>query len=323
MSLNQILDHVADDLSEIESAILHHIQTDIPLLTNVAEHILAAGGKRLRPALVLLGAKLFGYNGKDTIRAAQIVEYLHTATLLHDDVVDNADMRRSQKTACRIWGNEASVLVGDYLFSMVFYMLTQLQNLDVLKTMSDTTTLMAKGELLQLTHSHQAMNEDKYLEIIFNKTACLFASALKMGAIIANAPNQAQQQLYDYGMAIGLAFQVVDDALDYMEEESKTGKPIGIDLQERKMTLPLIHLLNSASPDDKARVEGILAAEIITNEHVHEVIQMMKLYDSTIYAVGIAQKFTNNAQTYLESLPESPIRQMLTDIANFIVVRHF
>ncbi|MBF0287987.1 MAG: polyprenyl synthetase family protein [SAR324 cluster bacterium] len=323
MSLNQILDYVADDLSEIESAILHHIQTDIPILTNVAEHILAAGGKRLRPALVLLGAKLFGYDGKETIRAAQIIEYLHTATLLHDDVVDNADMRRSQKTACRIWGNEASVLVGDYLFSMVFYMLTELKNLEVLKTMSDTTTLMAKGELLQLTHSHESMDEDKYLEIIFNKTACLFASALKIGAIIANAPDESQQKLYDYGMAIGLAFQVVDDALDYMEEESKTGKSIGIDLQERKITLPLIHLLNSASPEDKARVNSILAAEIITDEHVHEVIQMMKFYDSTMYAVRVAQKYTNDAQIYLKALPASPIKQMLNDIANFIVIRHF
>ena len=322
MNLNKILDSVSDDLFRVEQAILHYVQTDIPLLTNIAEYILEAGGKRLRPALVLLSAKLFGYNGKKTIQAAQVVEYLHTATLLHDDVIDNADMRRSQKAARNIWGNEASVLVGDYLFSMVFQMLTQLKNLEVLEVMSHTTTLMAKGELLQLTRPYDSVNEEDYVEFIISKTACLFASALKMGAVLAQAPRQAQQQLYDYGMAIGLAFQVVDDTLDYMEEEAQTGKSLGIDLKERKITLPLIHLLKEASSSDKTRLDSILSGKIITNEHVQEVVKMMESYGSTAYSIQVAQKYANTAQTCLLSLPTSPIKQMLTDIANFIVIRH-
>ncbi|MBF0280216.1 MAG: polyprenyl synthetase family protein [SAR324 cluster bacterium] len=322
MSLNKILDSVSEDLSQVEEAILQCVQTDIPLLTHIAEYILAAGGKRLRPALVLLSAKLFDYNDQKTIKAAQVVEYLHTATLLHDDVVDKADMRRSQKAARSIWGNEASVLVGDYLFSMVFQMLTQLKNLEVLEVMSHTTTLMAKGELLQLTRPYTSVNEEDYIEIIISKTACLFASALKIGAVLAQAPRSEQQQLYDYGMAIGLAFQVVDDALDYMKEESQTGKSIGIDLKERKITLPLIHLLKEASPKDKSRLDGILSEKIINNGHVQEVVQMMENYGSTKYSIQVARNYANDAQNCLLHLPTSPIRQMLTDIANFIVIRH-
>ena len=231
-------------------------------------------------------------------------------------------MRRSQKAARSIWGNEASVLVGDYLFSLVFQMLTQLKNLEVLEMMSHTTTLMAKGELLQLTRPYDSVNEEDYVEIIISKTACLFASALKMGAVLAQAPRQAQQQLYDYGMAIGLAFQVVDDTLDYMEDQAQTGKSIGIDLKERKITLPLIHLLKAASPPDNARLKIILSGKTITNAHVQEVVQMMKNYGSTTYSIQVAQKYVNTAQTCLLPLPASPFRQMLTDIANFIVIRH-
>ncbi len=322
MNLNTILDSVAEELCHVEKAILHYAQTDIPLLTNVAQYILSAGGKRLRPALVLLSAKLFNYNGHQTIRAAQVVEYLHTATLLHDDVVDSADTRRSQKAVRSIWGNEASVLVGDYLFSMVFRMLTELRNLEILEVMSHTTTLMAKGELLQLTRSYDSMNEAEYLEIIFNKTACLFASALKMGASLAQAPNRAKQQLYDYGMAIGFAFQIIDDTLDYIEEQTKTGKATGIDLKERKMTLPLIHLLKVASSPDKARLTNILHGEVITNAHVQEVMQMMKHYGSAAYSIQVAQNYASKAESSLDVLPPSPIKQMLTDIAHFIIVRH-
>ena len=322
MNLNTILDSVSEELSHVEIAILRYVQTDIPLLTNVAQYILSAGGKRLRPALVLLSAKLFNYSGHQTVRAAQVVEYLHTATLLHDDVVDNADTRRAKKAARSIWGNEASVLVGDYLFSMVFRMLTELRNLEILEVMSHTTTLMAKGELLQLTHSYDSVSEEEYLEIIFYKTACLFASAMKMGASLAHAPKQSKLQLYDYGRAIGLAFQIVDDTLDYMEEKTLTGKTIGIDLKERKITLPLIHLYKEASSHDKNRLTDILHKEVITNEHVREVMQMMKQYGSTAHSIQVAQKYADKAEVILDVLPPSPVRQMLKDIAHFIVLRH-
>lgn len=323
MDLENLFDGVSDDLALIEKAIIRNIQSDIPLLTDVAEYILRSGGKRLRPALVLFSAKLFGYSGEKTIQAAQVVEYLHTATLLHDDVVDKADTRRSLKAARTIWGNEASVLVGDYLFSQVFYMLTQLKDLQVLELMSQTTTLMAKGELLQLTRPYNDVDQDIYLEIIINKTACLFAAAVKMGAVFAQATEVAQQKLYDYGMAIGIAFQIVDDTLDYSPEHDKTGKKVGIDLQERKITLPLIHLLENASDRDRTNVEQILAETVITDQHIAEVVDMMRYYQSTKYSVEMARHYSQEAQTCLRDLPDSSFKQVLTDVAHFIVDRSF
>lgn len=323
MDLGKILDNVAKDLSLVEQAILENVKTDIPLLTEISEYILGSGGKRLRPALVLLSAKLFNDNSPQTIQAAQVVEYLHTATLLHDDVVDNADMRRSQEAVHRRWGKDASVLVGDYLFSMVFQQLTELKNLEVLEIMSHTTTLMAKGEIQQLARPYHSITEAEYLEIIVNKTACLFASALKIGAVLAVASNSAKQALYDYGMAIGLAFQIIDDALDYMNQHSQTGKPIGIDLKERKITLPLIHLLNTAVSSDKVAIETILSKKTITDEHVQQVIEMMEHYGATQYSIEVAQKYANTAKNCLVALPKSPTQQMLNDIAHFIVIRRF
>ena len=323
MALNKVLDSVAEELSWVEEAILSHAKTDLPLLTDVAEYILNAGGKRLRPALVLLSAKLFKGNNAQTIQVAQIVEYLHTATLLHDDVVDNAEMRRSQKTAHCLWGKDASVLVGDYLFAVVFQELTKLKNLAVLETLSHTTTLMAKGEILQLARSSNSLDEEEYLEIIVNKTACLFASALKIGAILAGASETAQHALYDYGMAIGLAFQIVDDALDYIQEQTHTGKLLGIDLKERKITLPLIHLMKTATATDRAFLEAMLLQETITESDIQKVGALMAEYGSIQYALEVAQNYANTAQKTLQALPDSSSKQLLHEIAEFIVIRRF
>ena len=180
--LEQILQPVSSDIEDLESQIISDIKTDISLLNNVTEHIIGSGGKRLRPTLVLLGAEMFTGVNEQVMQAAKVIEYLHTATLLHDDVVDGAETRRARQAVCRIWGNEASVLSGDYLFAMAFYQLTKMRNAEVLRLMSETTTRMARGELLQLTRSFEASDEEEYLEIIINKTACLFAAAIKTGA---------------------------------------------------------------------------------------------------------------------------------------------
>lgn len=321
-NLGQILEHLTEALEAVENAILHDIQTDIPLMTNVSEHILGAGGKRLRPVMVLLGGQIFDYFDEDLVRAAQVVEYLHTATLLHDDVVDNADTRRTQKAARSIWGNEPSILVGDHLFAMAFHMLTQLRNQEILRLMSQTTTWMAKGELLQLTRSYDTTDEKEYLEIIFNKTACLFAAAISMGAILGGASDKEKNNLYRYGESIGMAFQVVDDALDYMENQVKTGKSIGIDLQERKITLPLSHLLKNSSPVDHQYLKDILSQPVITQHHVYEVIQLMERYGSISYSLDIAKHYADQAHSSLVSFSPSPTKQTLEDLANFIVYRN-
>ena len=324
MSLTAILDRIAPEIASVEAAIMAQVKTEIPLLTSVSEYILAAGGKRLRPALVLLSAKLFDGVDERCVKAAQVVEYLHTATLLHDDVVDQADLRRSQKAARNIWGNEASVLVGDYLLSMAFHNLTTLDNLEVLEAMSEATTLMAKGELLQLTRDYSDHGQDSYLEIIFNKTASLFGSAVKMGAALSDAPTERKGELYDYGVAIGMAFQIVDDALDYMSKGAKSGKPLGIDLAERKITLPLIHLLREANPADREYVMGILAGEeAVTQDQIAGTITLMETYGSIPFSLDVATEYTDRARECLKDFDESPTLTILSDIAEFIVERRF
>ena len=318
--LEQILHPVSSDIENLESQIISDIKTDIPLLNNVKEHIIGSGGKRLRPTLVLLGAEMFSGVNEQVIQAAKVIEYLHTATLLHDDVVDGAETRRARQTVCRIWGNEASVLSGDYLFGMAFYQLTKMRNAEVLRLISDTTTRMARGELLQLTRSFDASEEEEYLEIIINKTACLFAAAIKTGALLAGSSQDSADQLYEYGMALGIAFQIVDDALDYTDEY-KTGKPVGGDLQERKITLPLSQLLEKANYSDRRRLDQILTHQEIEKPQIEEVINMMKNYGSIQYTLECSRKYALEAQRSIEKFPELSLRQTLFELADFVVSR--
>ena len=318
--LEQILQPVSSDIENLESQIISDITTDIPLLNNVNEYIIGSGGKRLRPALVLLGAEMFSGVNEKVIQAAKLIEYLHTATLLHDDVVDGAETRRARQAACRIWGNEVSILSGDYHFAMAFYQLAKMRNVEVLRVMSDTTTRMARGELLQLTRSFEASDEEEYLEIIKNKTACLFAAAIKTGALLADCSKDSADQLYEYGMALGIAFQIVDDALDYTDE-NKTGKPVGGDLQERKITLPLSQLLEKANKSDKTRLDKILTTQVIGKPQVEEVVNMMKNYGSIKYTLDCSRKYAFEAKRNLETFPESNLRQTLFKLADFIVSR--
>ena len=318
--LEQILQPVSSEIENLESQIIGDITTDIPLLNNVNEHIIGSGGKRLRPTLVLLGAEMFTGVNEKVIQAAKLIEYLHTATLLHDDVVDGAETRRARQAVCRIWGNEASILSGDYLFAMAFYNFSKMRNLEVLRLLSDTTTRMARGELLQMARSCEACDQEEYLEIIINKTACLFATAIKIGALLAGGALDSADQLYEYGMALGIAFQIVDDALDYTDEY-KTGKPVGGDLQERKITLPLSQLLEKANKSDRRRLDKILTNQVIEKPQIEEVVNMMKNYGSIQYTLDCSRKYAFEAKRNLEKFPESNLRQTLFKLADFIVSR--
>jgi octaprenyl-diphosphate synthase len=263
---------------------------------------------------------MFGGIDERVMQAAQVIEYLHTATLLHDDVVDGAETRRARQAACRVWGNEVSVLSGDYLLAMAFHRLTKLRYPEVLELMSETTTRMARGELLQLTRSYKTANEDDYFEIIINKTACLFATAIKTGALLAGASGKSADLMYDYGMAIGISFQIVDDALDYSDEK-KTGKPVGGDLQERKITLPLSHLLEQANVRDRKRLDLILAQAIIEKPQIEEVTCLMKRYGSIDYTLAHSREYAAKAMQYIENFPDTELRQSLAGIADYIVSR--
>jgi octaprenyl-diphosphate synthase len=310
------------ELKELEALILQDVQTDIPLLTRVAEHILRSGGKRLRPLLVLLGARSFGTLDLPILQAAQVVEYLHTATLLHDDVVDGADMRRSQQAARTIWGNEASVLVGDYLLALAFRMLTGLRNPEVLQLMSHTTRLMARGELLQLTRSYRQHDLQEYLDIIHYKTASLFGAAARMGALLNGAGTAQADALFNYGVALGMAFQMVDDALDY-SEELNIGKPIGTDLQERKVTLPLSHLMEHASPAERKELEQILELPEIGQLEIRKVAAWMRQHGSIEHTLESARNYVLQAQAELSVLPDEGTRTLLHEIADYVVRRTF
>ncbi|MBF0351199.1 MAG: polyprenyl synthetase family protein [SAR324 cluster bacterium] len=322
MTIHEILASVSPYMQKTEAMILEDIQHHVPLITHVSDHILQSGGKRIRPAMLILSAQAFGAIHKPVLRAAQVVEYIHTATLLHDDVVDNATLRRSRKTARNIWGNEASVLVGDYLFSMAFHMLVQLKEISVLNLMSETTTLMARGEISQLLRNNEAATEQEYLDIIFKKTACLFAASTKMGAILNQASPEAQQAMYDYGMAVGMAFQIVDDTLDYVDNETQTGKAPGIDLRERKITLPLRHLLDTASEMEKEHLKEILQSPEITEKEVKEVISLMKQHASLEYSLKVAENYIDQACLSLEVITDSSIRKTLSGLARFVVSRN-
>ncbi len=321
MTINAFLADIKDDLAQVEKNILGHLNTEIPLLNEVAQYILESGGKRLRPAILIIAAKMFNFEGDSVYKAAGAIEYLHTATLLHDDVVDDADLRRTRKAARKIWGNQASVLVGDYLLATAFRTLTLLGNVPVLETVSWATSLMAKGEILQLIRQYDTATESEYLDIIINKTACLFAAAAKIGAAFGGADEKQQEALYGFGNEIGIAFQIIDDALDYAQERGQIGKPLGQDLKERKVTLPLSHLLKIAGPDEKTALDDILKKEVIEDQDVLTVVGMMQEHQVLPYTLGEARKFAEQGKARLETLPDLPGRRSLAQLADFVVDR--
>jgi octaprenyl-diphosphate synthase len=321
MEIQQLLDSIKPDLAQVEAEILSHLNTEIPLLNDVGQYILSSGGKRLRPAIAIFAARLFQGSDGRIQKAAAALEYLHTATLLHDDVVDQADTRRARKAARILWGNPASVLVGDYLLATAFRSLTLLGNMQVLDVISQTTSLMAKGEILQLIRKFDTATEADYLAIIIHKTACLFAAAAQIGGALAGAGPAEQAALYNYGNDLGIAFQVVDDALDYVEDRSKVGKPLGIDLKERKVTLPLSRLLQVTSAAQRARVMAMLNKPAVEDEDVLEVVALMQEHQVLPYTLAEARKYVARAKGHLAGQPALAASAPLAILADFVVER--
>ncbi|PCI27190.1 MAG: polyprenyl synthetase, partial [SAR324 cluster bacterium] len=270
---------------------------------------------------LLFAAGAIGEVNNMSCQAANIIEYIHTATLLHDDVVDNADLRRSKKSARTIWGNEASVLVGDYLFTVSFKYLAAFKNLRMVEELSKATTLMARGEILQLTRSNDSATEEDYLEIVYHKTASLMGAAMALGVISAKGTEEQQQAFYDCGKHIGMAFQLIDDALDYDLDNQSLGKQQGADLKERKITLPLSHLLKTASETDREIVLDILDEDEITDAHVLCVGKLVQKYGSAEYTKKRAEDYINQAKKDLTLVPQNEYRKSIDKLADFIVFR--
>ena len=319
--LDQILSPISDHLKEVEALLLQNMDTEIPLLSEVGKYILKSGGKRIRPAMLLLATGSVGKITKSAYVAANIIEYLHTATLLHDDVVDNADLRRSQKSARTIWGNEASVLVGDYLFGYAFYYLGTLKNMQLIEILSNTSTLMARGEIKQLTRNNQITTEAEYLDIIYYKTASLMEAAMQIGCILGGGTDAEQKACLQCGKNIGMAFQLVDDALDYDLSNRNLGKEQGVDLKERKITLPLSHLIETASQAEKTEIEEIMSAAEISDPHVERICQLVALHRSGEYTLEQAQKYANKAKKALDTISDNEYKTSIKQLADFIVFR--
>jgi octaprenyl-diphosphate synthase len=309
---------VADEMIKVNDFILSQLHSDIVLINQIGHHIINGGGKRLRPMLVLIASKAVGYEGSKHIDIAAIIEFIHTATLLHDDVIDHSDLRRNQETANAVWGNAVSVLVGDFLYSRAFEMMVAVQQMRVMDILSHATNRIAEGEVLQLMNCNDPdITEQQYVEVIVRKTATLFKAGTRLAAVIADADAETEKALADYGMELGIAFQIIDDALDYSDND--IGKNIGDDLDEGKPTLPLIRAMQTA-PDDQAAVIRN-AIENGGREHIEAVTRAIESSDAIAYTTQVAIEHSQKAIKALEALPPSPYRDALAELADFSVHR--
>lgn len=322
MTIEHIRAPIADDLQAVNALIRHQLHSDVVLINQLAAYIIESGGKRLRPVTVLLAAQACGYTGQQHIDAAAIIEFIHTATLLHDDVVDESSLRRGRETANAIWGNQASVLVGDFLYSRAFQMMVNIGSMRIMEIMADTTNTIAEGEVMQLLNCHDPdTTEERYMAVIHCKTAKLFEAAAQLGAVLTGRPREDELAMARYGLHLGTAFQLIDDVLDYSASSAELGKNIGDDLAEGKPTLPLIHAIRHGSPEE---------ARIIRNAIEQGGLQQIDLVTRTIESTGaldytsrLAAKEAELAITSLPTLPESPARDALIGLAQFAVNRRY
>ncbi|MEG3639375.1 polyprenyl synthetase family protein [Magnetococcus sp. PR-3] len=316
---------VEQDLQRTNEVILEQLDSPVELITQVGDHLLNSGGKRLRPILTLVTAKLFGYRDKDVhALLAAVVEFIHTATLLHDDVVDKSNTRRGQATANSVWGNKAPILVGDFLFSRSFQIMVAHGDLRVLRIVSDCCAIISEGEVMQLVASNDlATDEERYLDVIRHKTASLFASASELGAVVADQSDDIAKRMYDYGMMLGTAYQVVDDLLDYSAETEKLGKNVGDDFQEGKITLPVIHAYRNGSEEERAFWSRCLEDEEQDEGSFDHARALIAKHDSLAYSMTQARELIVRAKAALEPLPDTPERQALMDLADLSVDREY
>ncbi|WP_373309453.1 polyprenyl synthetase family protein [Laribacter hongkongensis] len=311
---------ITDDMLAVDQVIRRSLHSDVVLIRQVAEYIIGAGGKRLRPALLILAARALGCQGPAVHEQAAMIECIHTATLLHDDVVDESDKRRGRDTANAMFGNAASVLVGDFLYTRAFQMMVHTHSLRVLEIMAEATNIIAEGEVMQLLNiGNTDLTETEYLQVIQYKTAKLFEAAGRVGALLAGATPEQEAALAGYGMHLGTAFQIIDDVLDYSGDAATIGKSLGDDLAEGKTTLPLIYVMQHGSPDQAAVVRGALQAA--DRERFDAVLSAVQSTSALDYAHGQAVAAAQRAVAALAGLPGSEARQALTELALLSVER--
>jgi octaprenyl-diphosphate synthase len=320
MEIQDVFQKYMGEMQEVETLIESRMRSYVELIPEIADHIIKGGGKRLRPLLVIISSDLCGYGGDRRLPLASVMEYIHTASLLHDDVIDHAVVRRGKPSANTIWGNSASVLVGDYLYASSFNIMAEDRDQAIQKLLSITTSAMAEGEIIQLARSGDInTSEREYFSIIEKKTAILISAACAIGAILAQAPDEKVEALTKFGMRLGTAFQLTDDTLDYVAREDAFGKTIGMDLTEGKITLPLIRTFKHCTPDEKKRIEQ--AVQDGNKDFIEEISRLIDRYKGIEYSLEKAGSLVEEGKAFLNIFEDSTPREALSAIADYVIKR--
>ncbi|MEK6791847.1 MAG: polyprenyl synthetase family protein [Deltaproteobacteria bacterium] len=324
MHIQEVFDLVKDDLTEMEDGFRKNINSGVQLVSKVGQYILKSGGKRFRPMVLLLSSRLCGYSGDKHIPLAGVIELIHTATLLHDDVVDNAGLRRGSATANTVWGDGASILVGDYMLSKAFAIAVANNDIQVLSVLSQTTTRMAEGEVLQLLkHADTATTEAEYLEMVTNKTGVLISAAAEIPAIISEQPFEKQAALASFGLGLGIAYQLMDDCLDYISTAEDLGKAVGNDLREGKVTMPFIHAAKRAVGDELAHLKKSIGSNDMSDDGLSGVLDIINRHKGIEYTVQRARGYIADAKKDIEIFAPDMERAALIAVADFVIDRKY
>jgi octaprenyl-diphosphate synthase len=317
----EVFDLLRDDLVAIEQELGRDAASSVSTITEIAEYLREGGGKRIRPSLLLLAAHMLGYSGPSSIRLGAVVEMVHTATLVHDDIIDGADTRRGRPSTNTTWGNEKCVLAGDWLYMQAFRVALEEKNLRVLDLLIGLTQQMVEGELLQIQKLGKAVSEAEYYDLIFRKTACLFSVSMQLGAVLAGATEAQVVSLGTYGRTVGLAFQIVDDVLDLTATEEVLGKPVASDLREGKATLAVIHSLDHGTALDRQTIQRVLDDRSFENASRQQMQEILMRNGSVNYAMGVAERYAEQSRQALKSMPDSDFKRALLWVPDFVVAR--
>ena len=321
-ALSQIFEPIRADLERVDREFTRHVESQVELIPTIGKYIQTSGGKRIRPAVLLMSARLAGYKGDRAVLYAAVVEFIHTATLVHDDIIDDSELRRGRLAVHSRWGNDVTVLLGDYLYIKSMAMALTHDTLDIVRLLCDVTLRMIEGELYQLTKNGDAdITEEEHFEIIRRKTAYLFGGSAQIGGMLGNVTVDQQEALREFAFNLGIAFQIVDDLLDFTGDAAALGKPIGADLREGKMTLPLIHLLHHGHSAGERIVRDIIATRTTTEAQWNELLQILNDHRSIDYAFRRAEEFADRARKPLSAFPPSSERDALVALSDYVVSR--
>ncbi len=317
----EVFELLRDDLAAIEREFGRDTVSNVAAITEIGEYLRGGGGKRIRPAVLLLSSKLFNYEGRGAVRLGAVMEIIHTATLVHDDIIDEAQTRRGRPAANTQWGNSKCVLAGDWLYMQSFRIALQERNLRILDALIELTQQMVEGELLQMEKLGKCISQEEHFDLIYRKTACLFSVCMRMGAILGNASPQDEEKVAQYGRDLGMAFQIVDDVLDLTASESVLGKPVASDLREGKATMAVIHALERCTPEEHARIESVLRNRAFNDVTHEQILEILNKYGSIDAAHNRAAEYAESARKAICTFPDSEIKRALLWAPDFVVSR--